>query len=98
MIAALPMPPTPDHPQVAVIVVNLNGGELIERTLESVARQTVSPTRTIVIDNGSSDGSPERIAARFPGVEIVRLGHNAGFAAANNRAVEMAGDCDGSRC
>ena len=94
MIAAFPMATTAEHPPVAVIVVNFDGGEMVERTLESVARQTVPAARTIVVDNGSSDGSPDRIAARFPDVEIVRLGHNSGFAAANNRAVERAADCD----
>jgi GT2 family glycosyltransferase len=78
---------------VAVIIVNLDGGELVERTLDSLAAQTRPPERTIVVDNGSSDGSPDRIAARFPDVELVRLGRNVGFAAANNLAVERAAGC-----
>ena len=88
------MTSAPDPAPVAVIVVNLNGGELVERTLASVAAQTVAPARTIVVDNGSSDGSAERIAARFPGVELVRLGRNTGFPAANNVGVEHAADCE----
>src|SRR5512145_496880 len=87
------MTTAPDPAPVAVIVVNLDGGELVERTLDSLARQTLPPARTIVIDNGSRDGSPERIAARFPDVDLVRLGYNAGFAAANNLAVARAGNC-----
>ena len=88
------MTTAPNPAPVAVIVVNLNGGELVERTLESLARQTLAPARTIVVDNGSHDGSPERIAARFPEAEVVRLGYNAGFPAANNLAVARAGDCE----
>jgi GT2 family glycosyltransferase len=87
------MTTAPNPAPVAVIVVNLNGGELVERTLESLARQTLPPARTIVVDNGSHDGSPERIAARFPEVEVLPLGYNAGFAAANNIAVRRANDC-----
>ena len=87
------MTTAPNPAPVAVIVVNLNGGDLIERTLASLEAQTIAPARTIVVDNGSDDGSPERLEARFPRVELVRLGYNAGFAAANNLAVARAGDC-----
>jgi GT2 family glycosyltransferase len=90
---ALEMTTAPNPAPVAVIVVNLNGGELVERTLESLVLQTVPPARTIVVDNGSGDGSADRIEARFPQVELMRLGHNAGFAAANNVAVGQAEDC-----
>ena len=42
---------------------------------------------TYVVDNGSTDGSADDAEARFPWVEVIRLGRNAGFAAANNVAV-----------
>jgi GT2 family glycosyltransferase len=88
------MTATAAHSPVAVIVVNLDGGALVERTLACLAAQTVAPERTIVVDNDSHDGSPDRIAARFPDVELVRMHENAGFAAANNLAVELAADCE----
>jgi GT2 family glycosyltransferase len=81
-------------PRVAVVVVNLDGGAEIERALEELRRGTTKPDRVIVVDNGSTDGSPERIAERFPEVELVPLGANAGFAAANNHAVRRAEDCE----
>jgi GT2 family glycosyltransferase len=78
---------------VAVIIVNSNGGTYLARTLEAVARQTLSPTATYVVDNGSTDGSTAEAEARFPSIEVIRLGHNAGFALANNVAVQST-DCE----
>ncbi len=83
-----------EQPSVAVVVVNFNGGEIVEQCLEALAAQSRLPERTIVVDNASEDGSPDRIAARFPQVELIRLDHNAGFAAANNVGVRTAEDCE----
>ncbi len=82
------------NPRIAVVIVNFNGGDEIERSLAALARQTLPAARAIVIDNASTDGSAERVEARFPDVELVRLGYNAGFAAANNVAVRRAEDCE----
>jgi GT2 family glycosyltransferase len=81
-------------PKIAVIIVNANTGEHIERALESLTAQTLAPARVIVVDNASTDGSPDTIARRFPSVHVVRLDRNVGFAAANNVGVGAADDCD----
>ena len=41
----------------------------------------------IIIDNASTDGSPQRVAALFPQVRVLRNEENLGFSAANNRAI-----------
>ena len=76
------------------MIVNFNGHDVIERCLDAVEAQTVAPVRTIVVDNASTDGSVEMVAARFPHVELVRLERNVGFAAGNNYAARLAADCD----
>lgn len=81
-------------PSVAVVVVNANAGDHLTRTLECLARQTVRPRRTIVVDNASTDGSMDGLEERFPWLEAVELDENVGFAAANNLAVRMADDCE----
>jgi GT2 family glycosyltransferase len=43
--------------------------------------------RVHVVDNGSTDGTVEMVHRNFPWVECEALGRNAGFAAANNRAI-----------
>jgi GT2 family glycosyltransferase len=77
------------HRTVTVVLVNWNSGSLLAGCLEHLLRQTFSPTRILVLDNGSSDGSAT-CADRFPGVEFRLLGRNLGFAAANNLAVAEA--------
>lgn len=79
---------------VAVVIVNANAGELLDRALASVERQTVAPHRVIVIDNASSDDSLAGIDERNPTVELIRLDENVGFATANNIGVAAAADCD----
>ena len=82
------------RPRVAVVVVNLNGAAVLDRCLDALARQTVRPARMIVVDNASTDGSADGLEARHPGVEVVRLDENVGFAAGNNLAVKLADDCE----
>jgi GT2 family glycosyltransferase len=78
---------------VAVIVVNANGGELLERALGAVEGQALRPRRMIVVDNASVDGSVDGLEDRHPAVEVVRLDRNVGFGAANNIGVRGATDC-----
>ena len=44
----------------------------------------------IVVDNASSDGSADMVAADFPAVRLIRNTENTGFAAANNQAMRVA--------
>lgn len=80
--------------RVALIIVNYNSGELLRRCLAAVSRQERAPDRVIVVDNASSDGSLETAQGVYPGVELIRLDDNSGFAAANNRGLERCADCD----
>jgi len=70
---------------VDVVVPTFNGFELTESCLEQLGRQTI-PHRVIVADDGSTDGTPERVRERF-GARVVELGANRGFAAACDAGV-----------
>ena len=67
---------------VAVVVVTYDALPWIEQCLESVRG-----IPTVVVDNGSSDGTPAFVRERFPEVEVVEA-ENRGLAAGWNRGVE----------
>lgn len=81
-------------PSLAVIVVNYNSGPYLRRALASLAAQSCSPDRVIVIDNGSVDDSLTACETIYPGVEIHRLDRNLGFAEGNNIAASLVADCE----
>lgn len=70
---------------LAVVVVTHGGGPLLSACLDSLAAQTQAPAEILVVDSGSPGGVPEE--ARRPGVRVIDLGSNLGFAAAVNRGV-----------
>ncbi|HEV3026835.1 MAG TPA: glycosyltransferase family 2 protein, partial [Planctomycetota bacterium] len=72
-------------PAVSVIIVNFNGGEFTPACLESIP----AGTETIVVDNGSKDGSPEAIAEKYPSVQLLRNPANFGFARAVNQGIAV---------
>jgi GT2 family glycosyltransferase len=76
--------------RVAVVIPNWNGKRWLPDCLQSIAAQTLAPAEVIVVDNGSTDGSLE-LLRESPGVRVVSLGRNTGFAFAANRGVEAAG-------
>jgi GT2 family glycosyltransferase len=73
-------------PSVTAVVVNWNHGDCILDCLQALQTQNYPATQVIVVDNGSTDGSPDAIALRFPAVELRRWPANRGFAAAFNNA------------
>jgi hypothetical protein len=72
---------------VSIIVVSYNAREHLERAVASVAE---GPHEVIVVDNASTDGSPELVRERFPSVRRVELTENVGFGAGNNEGMRVA--------
>jgi GT2 family glycosyltransferase len=75
---------------VSVVIPNWNGRRWLADCLASLAAQQLAPAQTIVVDNGSSDGSLEYLRAEHPEVELLSLPTNTGFAHAANRGVRAA--------
>ncbi len=73
---------------VTAIIPHWNRRDLLAALLENLRHQTRPFDQVIVVDNGSTDGSPE-VADSF-GVMVIRLDRNQGFAAAVNRGVQAA--------
>lgn len=73
---------------VSVIIANWNGIQYLEKCLSSVRNQTHPAIETIVVDNGSCDGSIEFIENNFPEIRIIKNRKNLGFTGANNIGIK----------
>ncbi len=77
-------------PAISVIIVNWNGKDLLPECLSAMRRQTFTNFETILVDNGSADGSVDYIRAEFPEVRVLALPHNLGFTGGNIAGYEVA--------
>lgn len=68
-----------------IVIPNYNGKQYIENCLASLAGE---PAEVIVVDNGSTDGSPALVQEKFPAVHMIALDKNYGFCTAVNRGIE----------
>lgn len=71
---------------LSVVIPVFNGAATLRNCLEALFLSTIAPLEVVVVDDASTDGSPE-IAAQFP-VQLVRFEANLGQAAARNRGVQ----------
>lgn len=63
------------RPQISVVVTSYNYGHVLRETLDALVAQTYPACEILVVDNGSSDGSPDIVreyAARFPSVRLLQ--------------------------
>jgi hypothetical protein len=74
------------------VVLNYNGREVTLEALESLTRMDYPDYEVIVVDNGSTDGSDEAVAERFPRVTRVRTEVNLGPAGGANLGIRHALD------
>jgi GT2 family glycosyltransferase len=77
-------------PHVAVVVLCWNGYSDTLACLESLGRMDWERLTTIVVDNGSTDGTAEAVVERFPAVLLLRSDENLGFAEGNNVGLRAA--------
>jgi GT2 family glycosyltransferase len=73
--------------RVSVVIPNYNGRHLIGPCLEALRRQTYGDFETIVVDDGSTDGSVDLVKEAYPEVRLVALRENGGFSAAVNAGI-----------
>jgi GT2 family glycosyltransferase len=76
---------------VAVVIVAWNAKRYVVECLESLREHCGGVcSEVIVVDNASSDGTPELVAEMFPEVKLIRNAENFGFAKANNIGIAQA--------
>jgi hypothetical protein len=82
------------QPDLAVIVVSYNTCDMLRTCLDSVYAALARAHyegQVWVVDNASSDGSPDMVRDKFPRANLLAMAHNLGFAAGNNAALRRLG-------
>lgn len=77
-------------PKVSVITLNWNGKDDTIECLQSIRGINYPNYETILVDNGSRDGSQEIIKKDFPGVTLIQNSSNLGFAGGMNVGIKEA--------
>jgi len=76
---------------LTIVIVNWNTKRLLEDCLYSIYKFTKGVKfETIVIDNGSKDGSVQMMSKKFPQVKLIPNKDNLGFTKANNQGIKAA--------
>lgn len=75
---------------VSVIVPNWNGERFLRDCLASLRSQTYAPIECLVVDDASTDTSPEIVEREFPEMRLIRRSQNGGFALAANEGMRQA--------
>lgn len=65
-------------PPVSAVVLTYNHYDDTRECLESLAKIDYGNLSTVVVDNGSSDGTPDKVRADFPEVQVIETGSNLG--------------------
>ena len=76
--------------RVSAVVVSFDSSATLDRCLASLPRPEAGRFETLVVDNGSRDGSAELVRERHPEARLMALPDNVGFGAAVNRAAAEA--------
>lgn len=76
--------------KVSVVIPNFNGIAYLDGVFGSLERQKMDNFETILVDNGSSDGSCQYVEEHYPWVHVIRLPENFGFCKAVNEGIRAA--------
>jgi GT2 family glycosyltransferase len=72
----------------SIVVVTYNGWEHTQECLRAVERELLTDVEIVVVDNASTDGTPDHIRAQFPTARLIQSERNLGFAAGANLGVQ----------
>lgn len=78
------------RPGVAIIIVNWNSYDMTSQCLVSLRSLQYPDFSTVVVDNGSTDGSADRLETDFPEIVLLRNQENRGFTGGNNTGIAYA--------
>jgi GT2 family glycosyltransferase len=76
--------------RIVAVVVTWNRRDLLRESLDALLGQTSPPAQIVVVDNASTDGTPDLLAAEYPELEVLRLDTNTGGAGGFSAGIERA--------
>lgn len=77
-------------PELTVVIPHYNGIEILDACLRSLYQNRYTDFVTILIDNGSTDGSQKFVREQFPQVQLVENMENLGYSGGCNQGINMA--------
>lgn len=77
-----------ESPSVAIVIVNWNSFAVTAQCLESLRLVTYHNFKTLVVDNGSNDGSGDRLFEAYPEITLIKNEQNLGFTGGNNKGIQ----------
>lgn len=78
------------QPLVSVVIPHWNGVEVLSECLASLSETKYPNMEIIVVDNASTDGSPDWVSLNFPQVRLIENDQNYGYAGGCNRGAKIA--------
>ena len=79
-----------ENPKVSIIIPHWNGIDILTECLESLTLTEYDNFEIIVVDNASTDGSPDLVTLNFPQINLVENSENFGYAGGCNRGAKIA--------
>ncbi len=78
--------------KISIIILNWNGAKYISKCLESVKKLQTGPftLEKVIVDNASTDDSPQLIAKNFSDFTLLKNPTNMGYAGGNNTGIRYA--------
>src|ERR1700730_8895194 len=76
--------------KVTLVIPNWNGMRWLDGCLRALQQQTLTGFTTLIVDNGSTDGSAGFLRKEYPNIELMCLPNNMGFAHAANVGIAKA--------
>ena len=83
---------TIDSPSVAIVTPTFNRQAKLYRFLQAIEQQTYPNLQIIIVDSGSSDGTPKLVREKFPEVTLLEVSDRNFWTGATNTGVKLAID------
>lgn len=68
----------------SIIILSYNSKDDLKECIPSILEQSYTDFEVILVDNSSTDGSPEFLKVNYPNLKLIETGANLGYAAGNN--------------